>query len=666
MKSRYTNNLINESSPYLLQHAHNPVQWQAWGKEPFEQARKENKLVIVSIGYAACHWCHVMEHESFEDEAVASFMNEHFVCVKVDREERPDVDQVYMNAAHLITGRGGWPLNALALSDGRPFYAGTYFPKVEWMRMLNHFVDMKQQDMGAILSWAEKITQGIKSLDDMPKFESIPSWEMENIDSLFQDLSADFDLSKGGQQGAPKFPMPCNWEFVLQYSALSKNPEAIKSLERTLDQMACGGIYDQLGGGFARYSTDENWRVPHFEKMLYDNAQLVSLYAHAYQFTRKPLYAEVIRQTLAFVEAELTSPEGTFYSSLDADSEGVEGKYYVWTALEIKEILGADAEFFMQYYNVTDEGNWEHGLNVLYRNPAEAHVGLSHEKQEILEACKQKLLEKRALREKPRLDDKILTSWNALMLSAYVHAYRALGDESYLITAIKGATYLLTKVISSQHFISRNSKKEKSEIAGLLDDYALVIAALIDLYQVSFVEKYLDVAEKLTEYVITNFQDKENGLFFYTHKDYADLIARQKELSDNVIPASNSVMAKNLYVLGHYFFRDEWVNLSAQMLATVSAQVSKNIYFYANWAQLALLIAYSPYELAIVGQNFNKMRKELDKFYLPQIILMGANKPSNLSLLRGKWKPSVTQIYLCRNKVCALPYKYLDEVLAHL
>lgn len=663
MNSKYTNELINESSPYLLQHAHNPVNWLPWGEKALKKAKEENKLLIISIGYAACHWCHVMEHESFEDTEVADLMNAHFVCVKVDREERPDVDQVYMNAAHLITGRGGWPLNALALPDGRPFYAGTYFPKTEWLRMLNHFVEMKQQDFGNMLSWADKITQGIKSLDDIPKFDTVPNWKMQDINMLFTHLLADLDMQKGGQKSAPKFPMPCNWDFVLQYHALSDNPKALKAVTLTLDNMALGGIYDQLGGGFARYSTDEDWRVPHFEKMLYDNAQLVSLYSHAYQLTKKPLYKNVIQETLAFVEAELTSPEGMFYSSLDADSEGVEGRYYVWTAAEIKSVLGAEADLFMQYYNVSEDGNWEHGVNVLYRNPSEANFVVDASTLDKIQNAKEKLLAVRNEREKPRLDDKVLTSWNALMLSAYVHAYRALGDEQYLITAIKTATYLLTKVISSQYFISRNCKNGKSEIAGLLDDYAFVIAALIDLYQVSFIEKYLDVAHRLTEYVIAHFQDEENGLFFYTHKSYSDLIARQKELSDNVIPASNSEMAKNLFILGHYYSRQEWIDLSTQMLATVSDQLSKNINFYANWAQLALLIASSPQELALVGTDYSRLRKELDQYYLPQIILMGANKPSNLSLLRGKWKANKTQIYLCKDKVCGLPYTKIEDVL---
>lgn len=666
MNSKYTNELIHESSPYLLQHAHNPVKWLPWGEKALRKAKEENKFLIISIGYAACHWCHVMEHESFEDESVAELMNTHFVCIKVDREERPDVDQVYMNAVHLITGQGGWPLNALALPDGRPFYAGTYFPKTDWMRMLNHFVEMKQEDFGTILSWAEKITQGIKSLDDMPKFDTIPNWQMQDVDALFGDMLKDLDLQKGGQKRAPKFPMPCNWDFVLQYHALTSNPNALNALKLTLDNMALGGIYDQLGGGFARYSTDENWRVPHFEKMLYDNAQLVSLYSHAYQHTKNPLYANVIRETLNFIEAELTSPEGVFYSSLDADTEGAEGKYYVWTAAEIKSVLGNEAAFFMQYYNVTEEGNWEHGLNVLYCKPTTASETLSLADSERILKAKEKLLAVRVLREKPRLDDKILTAWNALMLSGYVHAYRALGDEKYLITAIKTATFLLTKLISSQYFIPRNYNNGKSEIAGLLDDYAFVIAALIDLYQVSFIEKYLEVAHRLTEYVIANFQDAENGLFFYSHKDYSDLIARQKELSDNVIPASNSEMAKNLFLLGHYYSRQEWIDLSARMLASVSDQLTKNIHFYANWAKLALLMASSPQELALVGADFNRLRKDLDQYYLPQIILMGANKPSNLSLLKGKWKANKTQIYLCRDKVCGLPYSRIEDVLLDL
>ncbi|MFM6925618.1 MAG: thioredoxin domain-containing protein, partial [Ferruginibacter sp.] len=361
----YTNELIHESSPYLLQHAHNPVNWYPWGDKALLKAKTENKMLIISIGYAACHWCHVMEHESFEDAAVAQIMNENFICIKVDREERPDVDQVYMTAAQLITGRGGWPLNAIALPDGRPFYAGTYFPKDKWMNMLAYFADMQQKQPDALLKSAEQVTKGIHATEHVTFKGGKKAFSIEDLDKQFETWKPNIDFTRGGENRAPKFPMPSAWAYLLHYHYLSSNEEALKALTVTLDTMALGGIYDHLQGGFARYSTDASWHVPHFEKMLYDNAQLVTLYAQAYQATKEPLYKKTVYETLDFIRQELTSPEGAFYASLDADSEGVEGKFYVWTKEEVDDVLGDGAKLFSEYYNITDAGNWEHGNSIL-------------------------------------------------------------------------------------------------------------------------------------------------------------------------------------------------------------------------------------------------------------------------------------------------------------
>ncbi|MEP7251973.1 MAG: thioredoxin domain-containing protein, partial [Ginsengibacter sp.] len=360
----YTNALINETSPYLLQHAHNPVNWYPWGDEALEKARKENKMLLISVGYAACHWCHVMEHESYEDTAVARIMNEHFVCIKVDREERPDVDQVYMNAAYLINGSGGWPLNALAMPDGRPFFAGTYFPKPNWIKLLEYFTDLYKNQKQKLEEQAANVSKGINDIENVPLNNAAVSFDMQTMDKMFATFEQRIDKERGGTKGGMKFPLPSTWEFLLHYHYLSGNKNALTDVETTLEQMAKGGIYDQVGGGFSRYATDTKWHVPHFEKMLYDNAQLVSLYSHAFQLTKNPLYKRIVYETLTFVNRELTSPEGGFYSSLDADSEGEEGKFYVWTEDEIKDILQADAPLFIEYFGISKQGNWEHDKNI--------------------------------------------------------------------------------------------------------------------------------------------------------------------------------------------------------------------------------------------------------------------------------------------------------------
>jgi hypothetical protein len=450
----YTNELIHESSPYLLQHAHNPVNWYPWGVHALQKATAENKMLIISIGYAACHWCHVMEHESFEDEEVANMMNDHFICIKVDREERPDVDQVYMAAAQLITGRGGWPLNAIALPDGRPFYAGTYFPKHKWLNMLAYFVDLQKKQPEALEKSAAQVTQGIHITESVTENKSAGDFSVADLDKAFETWKPNIDFTRGGENRAPKFPMPAAWQYLLHYHYLTNHKEALQAATVTLDQMALGGIYDHLQGGFARYSTDADWQIPHFEKMLYDNAQLVTLYSLAYQATRNPLYKTTVYQTLNFIKEELTTPEGAFYASLDADSEGVEGKFYLWTKAELDAVLGKDSDLFCAYYEVTDTGNlpatqgeWETGSNILFRrNDAEAiakeHAIPVDALNVKMEEARKKLLQKRNSRVKPGLDDKILSSWNALMITGYVRAYRVFGEEEFLATAITNSSSL--------------------------------------------------------------------------------------------------------------------------------------------------------------------------------------------------------------------------------
>jgi uncharacterized protein YyaL (SSP411 family) len=668
---QYTNELAHESSPYLLQHAHNPVNWYPWGDMALQKAKAENKMLIISIGYAACHWCHVMEHESFEDDEVASIMNANFICIKVDREERPDVDQVYMTAAQLITGRGGWPLNAIALADGRPFYAGTYFPKDKWMNMLSYFADMQQKQPDALVKSAAQVTAGIHATEHVTFKSNEKIFTIKDLDKQFETWKPNIDLTRGGENRAPKFPMPSAWAYLLHYHYLSNNEEALKALTVTLDNMALGGIYDHLQGGFARYSTDANWHVPHFEKMLYDNAQLVTLYASAFQATKNPLYKKTVYETLGFIQQELTSPEGAFYASLDADSEGVEGKFYVWTKEEVDSVLGDNAELFSTYYNITAEGNWEHGNSILFRNETDDAIAGSfnltvEQLENKIDASKTKLLYVRSARIKPGLDDKILSSWNALMITGYAKAYRVFNEERFLDAAINCADFLLQNAIAANGEMTRNYKAGKATINALLDDYAFTIAAFIELYQATFEEKWLTEADKLTAYALEHFFDDESKMFFYTHNQYADLIARKMELSDNVIPSSNSEMAKNLFLLGHFFNNDDYLSKSKQMLINVEADAQRNIYFYANWGMLQALFTSPLYEVAILGENCENKRQQFDEHYLPNLILLGGKMEGNLTLLEQKLLTGQTTIYVCRDKTCDLPVSEVQQALQQI
>ncbi len=664
----YTNELINETSPYLLQHAHNPVNWNPWGDQSLAKAEKEDKLMIISVGYAACHWCHVMEHESFEDTTVAQIMNDNFVPIKVDREERPDVDQIYMDACHLLNQRGGWPLNAIALPDGRPVFAGTYYQKDQWLKILEFFKKEYQVNKEELISQAEKITQGIISADMIQPATTEVDYRKADLDGAFQPWYKNMDMTLGGKTGQPKFPMPNNYLFLLRYHHLTGNKNALKAVEVSLDNMAFGGIYDHVGGGFARYSVDSRWHVPHFEKMLYDNGQLVSLYSEAYQLTKKPLYKEAVYETLEFIERELMDQSGGFYSSLDADSEGEEGKFYVWQQEDVVDLLGEDAILINEYFNITEKGNWEEHKNVLFRKKTDEQFakkyGLKLEdiKSKVKDA-KAKMLEERTKRIRPGLDDKILTSWNALMLKGYVDAYRVFGEEAFLQKAITNANFIVKNCFKKDNSLYRNYKNGESSINAFLDDYALTAEAFISLYQATFDEKWLAKARDLTEYSLAHFYDEESKMFFYTSDVDAPLITRKKEVSDNVIPSSNSSMAKVLYLLSKYYYNEDYLNRSKQMLANVQAKVKQQARFYSNWAYLMYYMVNEPYEVAIVGDDFKKIRQDLDQHYLPQAILLGGKNEGSMELLKNKLIEGQTTVYVCQNKVCKLPVTEANKAL---
>ncbi len=668
---KYTNELINESSPYLLQHAHNPVNWYPWGDRALKKAKDENKMVIISIGYAACHWCHVMEHESYEDTTVARIMNAHFVSIKVDREERPDIDQVYMNAAFLISGNGGWPLNVLALPDGKPFFAGTYFSKDNWIKVLNFFIDVQKNNPSALIGQADKITKGIKSAEYVGLNQEKTILTKSNLDEIFNKVKTRIDFKRGGINQTTKFPMPSLWEYLLHYFALSNDTDALKSVTSILDNMAAGGIYDQVGGGFSRYSTDGNWHIPHFEKMLYDNAQLVSLYTHAWQLTKNPQYKKIVYETLAFIENEMTSPEGGFYSSLDADSEGEEGKFYAWTKKEAESVLGGEAPLFLDYFNITNSGNWEHGKNILFRKLSDEKIAEKYkitlsELQNKLDKGKKMMMNARNKRVRPALDDKILTSWNALMLRGYIDAYRAFGEEGFLKAALKNADFLSNNAIGKKSEITRNLKNGITSVPGLLDDYSFTISAFIDLYQATFNEAWLYKAKDLTDYAILHFFDTPSGMFYYTPDNHSDLIARKMEIEDNVIPSSNSEMANNLYILGNYFNNELFIQKARQMLDNVQKNLQQNVFSYSNWGLLGIHFIKPLYEVAIVGSAWPTIRKTFDNNYLPDAIYLGGKNEGTLQLLENKLVKGQTTIYVCQDKTCKLPVTDVAKALTQI
>jgi uncharacterized protein YyaL (SSP411 family) len=654
------NRLHKETSPYLLQHAQNPVDWFAWGEEALEKAKTENKPILVSIGYSACHWCHVMEHECFEKEEVAEVMNRHFVNIKIDREERPDIDAIYMDAVQAMGVQGGWPLNVFLMPDGKPFYGGMYFPKENWVQLLksvnNGFVNHQDE----LQKSAEGFTENMlfKESDKYGLIFENQVFTQEDLDKMYQKLAHTFDEDWGGFERSPKFPMPSIWQFLMRYGYLKQDEKAINHLKLTLNKMAIGGIYDQLSGGFARYSVDGEWFCPHFEKMLYDNGQLVSLYSEAYTFTGEQLYKEIVYETIGWLKREMTSPEGGFYSALDADSEGVEGKFYVWTKLEIDAVLEEESEEFCKIYQVTKQGNWEHGVNILWKNQA---ILNSNQHRNI-----QKLLTKRAERIRPSLDDKILCSWNGLMLKGLVDAYRAFGEQDFLDLALQNAHFIKHNFLKDS-VLSHSYKNGETKIQGFLEDYATVIEAYLNLYQATFDENWLHLAEKLSLYVCQNFWDEDDQLFFFTDKNAENLIVRKKEIFDNVIPASNSMMARNLYTLGLILDREDFTELSKLMLAKMKDLLTKNVDYLTNWACLATQMVSPTAEIALVGKGVLQFRKEIDSRYYPNKILTGTEKESQLPLLENRTsKLDETLIFVCYNKACRLPVKTVGEAFLQL
>ena len=681
------NRLARETSPYLLQHAHNPVDWYPWGDEAFLKAKLEDKPVFLSVGYSACHWCHVMERESFENEAIAAVMNEHFVCVKVDREDRPDVDQIYMAAVQLISRHGGWPMSVFLTPEGEPFFGGTYWPPENRMGMrgfrdilltMHDYWVNRRQD---VTRSAAELVEALGSVTS-PSFEESPLTE-EILQKATRDMIAAADRTHGGFGDAPKFPHPMDIRLLLRAWKRFGNDHSLAVARLALDKMALGGIYDHLGGGFHRYSTDRRWLVPHFEKMLYDNALLVPAYLEAFQITGDALYEKVSHETLDYVLREMTQPEGGFYSTQDADSEGVEGKFFVWTEDEIVEALGPEeARVFCDGYDVTPRGNWEE-TNILNRPKpipeAAAMLGLDPAALQVrLDVAREKLLAVRSRRVAPGRDDKVLASWNGLMISAMSRGAQVLGDDRYLAAASSAAGFILTTMRDDAGRLLHSYKDGRARFSAYLDDYACLVDGLVDLWQATFEPKWLTAAIELAEQMLARFRDPDDGGFFYTASDHEQLITRTKDSQDNATPSGSSMAAQGLLRLGRLTGRADLEEAGYQTLVSLSGMLAQHPRVAGQALQaLDFHLGPSPEIVLVDGPDpatGNAILQELHRRFLPNALL--ARRPHALTeealptalapLLGGRIPGDAPQVYVCHRGACDLPVGTAEELLRRL
>jgi uncharacterized protein len=682
---KFTNKLVNETSPYLLQHAHNPVDWYPWGSEALERSRSEDKPILLSIGYSACHWCHVMEHESFENEQIAQLMNDNFVCIKVDREERPDLDAIYMNAVQMMTGHGGWPMTMFLTPDLKPFYGGTYYPPEDrrgmagFPRVLMAIAESYKQRRSEIESSADAITAELKKGDRF--VESNEMLTTEILNSAFSALARNFDNVNGGFGGAPKFPPSMTLMYLLRNHKRTNSTESLHIVETTLQKMAGGGVYDHLGGGFARYSVDARWLVPHFEKMLYDNALLTRVYLYAYQQTKLPLYRRVAEETLEYIVRDMTNSEGGFYSSEDADSEGEEGKFYVWTKNEILKILGSeDGTLFCDFFDVTESGNFEHGLSILNTpmslDDFAAARGLDPVAvRRTVETGKRKLFYKREERVRPGRDDKVLAAWNGLMLTAFAEAANILGRDDYRQIAIRNAEFLTSKLMRDGRLL-RTYKDGQAKLNAYLEDYSYAIEGLLAVYEATFELRFLKQARQLADTLIDKFLDRQNGGFYFTSSDHETLITRTKDYFDNATPSGNSVAAMSLLKLGLITHESEYSRVALTILRTLSQVMTR--YPSAFGYLLCALDFYlsEPKEIAIIGRleshEVRLLVEEIYTRYLPNKVVVASDpndkdSSAEIKLLEGRTSvEGKATAYVCRNYMCLAPVTDSAELAAQL
>lgn len=673
---QHTNQLINASSPYLLQHAHNPVDWFFWGDEALQKAKTENKPILVSIGYSSCHWCHVMERESFEDESIAQIMNEHFINIKIDREERPDLDHIYMDAVQAMTGSGGWPLNVFLTPDLKPFFGGTYFPpknahgRLSWRETLLLIYKAFTERKDEIEAQAEQLTTYLKNASSLSKLKNEGDVVIDesNLNTIAAELLNKADKLWGGFGGAPKFPQTFSILFLLRHYHYTKDEKALHHALLSLDKMILGGIYDHVAGGFARYSTDEKWFAPHFEKMLYDNALIVATLAEAYQITKKEIYSETIHQTLQFIQREMMSNEFAFYSALDADSEGVEGKFYTWTKKEIEQILQEDAELFCAIFNITDHGNWEE-TNIIYLKSflheiaAEKQTSYDELYNKIND-CKEKLLAARKNRIRPLLDDKVLCSWNALMNIACTKAFKATGNEKYRELAIKNMDFMLSIMLTNESLF-HCYKNNKPYQEAYVEDYTNLIWALIQLQEITGNSNYLLKAKELSEIVIQNFSDHQSNYFFFTAAHQKNILVRKVDVYDGATPSANAIFALSLQYLSVVFDEQKYLALSEKMLKGLHHAIQKYPTSFGAWSIVMQSYIHQNKQVVITGEQALTEIQLFHQHYFPNIIVLITNQTSatNIPLLKDKGNNSNLQYYLCEHKTCKAPVNNFEKYL---
>lgn len=673
MEHTFTNRLVHETSPYLLQHAHNPVDWYPWGAEAFAKAEAENKPILLSVGYSACHWCHVMEHESFEDEQIAGLMNELFVNIKVDREERPDVDEIYMNAVQMLTGRGGWPMTVFLTPDGKPFYGGTYFPPVDrhnlpaFPRVLQGIAQAYHGKPEEVQKSTEEILSNLEKMAH--RQETSRPLQIETVQNAAASLAGHVDHTHGGIGGAPKFPNSTAFRLFLRQLHTNQQDHYLQMTVHTLRKMAQGGVYDQLGGGFHRYSVDERWLVPHFEKMLYDNALLVPLYLDAYQATHDPFLRNVVEEILAYVEREMISPEGGFYSTQDADSEGVEGKFFVWDQDEVMQLLGDEAgEILCRYYDVTDVGNFE-GHNILHPTLELDQLARLFQRDVdditgLINAAKHKLFAAREGRVKPGRDEKILTSWNGLMVSAYAEAYRVLGQPRYLEIARNNVEFVLTKLCQNGRLL-RSYKDGQAKFNAYLDDYASFSSGLLDLYEATSERYYLDQAIAFVDILLERFWDTQEGGFFFTSDDHEALISRSKSAFDGSIPSGNSMAAFGLLRLFYLTEKPVYMDRAEQIFRLFYDALAQNPFAFSHMLCALDFYLQRPKEIVLIGDKqaaeTQAMLAHINSLYLPNKTVVcldpqGLADGQGPAALAGKSQvDGKLTAYVCHNFTCSLP-----------
>ncbi|WP_405382945.1 thioredoxin domain-containing protein [Maribacter sp. LLG6340-A2] len=664
----FTNGLIHESSKYLLEHAHNPVNWQPWSDTIIKEAEQLNKLIIVSVGYSSCHWCHVMAKETFEDEEAAQLMNTNFINIKVDREERPDIDQLYMTAVQLIKGQGGWPLNVILLPNGKPLYGGTYHTKEQWMGILRKIADLYSNTPEKLYEFGNKITDGIASLNLTVADNTTNFATKDQLVESVNEWQNSWDTIWGGTKAPEKFMLPENLTFLLDYGILFKNDAALKQVETTLDRLLLGGINDHIEGGFYRYSTDPYWKLPHFEKMLYDNAQLVSLYAKAYSVFKKDSYKEVVVTTLAFLESKMKNSAGGFFATIDADSDGKEGAYYLWSEAELSKVITTRYDLFAKYFNIDIQDEIEGGNYVLHNSMNKEEFAKTHHLNlnDFIKLRNQwisTLKTHRKLRIAPHIDKKIIASWNALMITGYIDAYRSLGSKNYLEEAQKTMDFIKTKMYLKGS-LSHSMVNDQLNTNGFIEDYAFLINASLNLYSVSLDQSDLNFAQELLAHANTLFYDEVSSLYRYT--SHSKHIAKIIKTDDGVMSSPNSVMALNLLRLGHLLYRKDYMEKSDSMLKTVQPQLLSQLNSYSVWGSLLLKKTHPYYEVAIVGNDAKKLLQDLTAHYTPNTLIIGTPNKSNLPLFEGRFVNNETYIYVCQNSTCKLPVATVKEALLQM